>query len=89
LRNAIERAVILGRQPQIALADLPAEVRQSASPGGPLNPSGNGGAITLEQLEEQHIRRVLAQTRTVAEAAEVLGIDQATVYRKMKRLGLG
>jgi NtrC-family two-component system response regulator AlgB len=85
LRNAIERAVILGRQPQITAADLPSELRPGTA-GGMTSP--NGGAMTLEQLEEQHIRRVLAQTRTVVEAAEILGVDQATVYRKIKKLGL-
>jgi NtrC-family two-component system response regulator AlgB len=44
--------------------------------------------MTLEQLEEQHIRRVLSETRTVAEAAQILGVDQATVYRRMKKWGL-
>jgi two-component system, NtrC family, response regulator AlgB len=88
LRNAIERAVILGRQPQITIADLPAEVRQLASSVAGGVAAQSGGAVTLEQLEEQHIKRVLAQTRTVAEAAQILGIDQATVYRKMKKFGM-
>jgi NtrC-family two-component system response regulator AlgB len=44
--------------------------------------------ISLEKLEEIHIRRVLEQTKSLAEAAEVLGIDQATLYRKRKKIGL-
>ena len=85
LRNAIERAVILGRQTQITIADLPAELRQLSSGVADGIAGNSGGAVTLEQLEELHIKRVLAQTRTVAEAAQILGIDQATVYRKMKK----
>jgi two-component system, NtrC family, response regulator AlgB len=86
LRNAIERAVILGREAQIAPADLPAELRLTPSAtDGTAGPCGN---MSLEQLEEQHIKRVLAQTRTVVEAAAILGVDQATVYRKIKKLGL-
>jgi len=89
LRNAIERAVILGRQTQITIADLPSELRQLLRPDGMGIIGTQGvGAMTLEQLEEQHIRRVLAQTRTVVEAAQILGVDQATVYRKIKKLGL-
>ena len=89
LRNAIERAVILGRQPRITPADLPAELRPLPNPGAPGgSPAQSSGAMTLGQLEEQHIKRVLAQTRTVAEAAEILGIDETTVYRKMKKLEL-
>jgi NtrC-family two-component system response regulator AlgB len=89
LRNAIERAVILGRQPQIVPADLPAELRQAPAASALGGIAGQlGSAMTLEQLEEQHIKRVLEQTRTVSEAAEILGIDQATIYRKRKKLGL-
>jgi two-component system, NtrC family, response regulator AlgB len=89
LRNAIERAVILGRQPKIGLADLPAELRSSLIPAA-VNGSAsqNNSLVTLEQLEEQHIKRVLTQTRTVAEAAQILGVDQATVYRRIKKYGL-
>jgi len=89
LRNAIERAVILGRSPQITLEDLPMELRAPApTSAGSSRDALNGGAMSLEKLEEQHIRRVLAQTRTVAEAAGILGIDEATIYRKRKKFGL-
>lgn len=87
LRNVVERAVILTRSPMIMLADLPP----------PLNAGTNGTAgsalsagqfITVEALEADHIRRVLSSTESLNEAAEVLGIDQATLYRKRKKLGL-
>jgi NtrC-family two-component system response regulator AlgB len=87
LRNAIERAVILGRQSQITAADLPAELRTSPRGAGGFT-GQSSGSMTLEQLQEQHIKRVLAQTRSAAEAAEILGVDTATVYRKIKKLGL-
>ena len=47
-----------------------------------------GGAVTLEQLEAEHIRRVLAATPTIDQAATSLGIDPSTLYRKRKRYGL-
>jgi len=34
--------------------------------------------VSLEKIEEEHIRRVLASAKSLQEAAEVLGIDQAT-----------
>jgi two-component system, NtrC family, response regulator AlgB len=43
--------------------------------------------ITLEQLEEAHIRRILERTASMVQAAEILGIDQATLYRKRKKMG--
>jgi len=45
-----------------------------------------GARVSLESIENEHIRQVLAQSRTVDEAAEVLGIDPATLYRRKKRL---
>jgi NtrC-family two-component system response regulator AlgB len=89
LRNAIERAVIMARGNKVTVADLPAELRQTtSSPAGTDAPPQAGGRISLEQLEELHIRRVLDSTKNLTEAADVLGIDQATLYRKRKKIGL-
>jgi NtrC-family two-component system response regulator AlgB len=44
--------------------------------------------VTLEQLEVEHIRRVLARTPTMDEAAAVLGINPTTLFRKRKRYDL-
>jgi NtrC-family two-component system response regulator AlgB len=83
LRNAVERGVILASGPQVGLADLPAPVGAPPRPGVEV-----GGRATLEQLEAEHIRRVLATTPTIEEASAVLGIDPSTLYRKRKRYGL-
>jgi NtrC-family two-component system response regulator AlgB len=83
LRNALERAVILAATDVIGLADLPSQVGSPSRLGIEV-----GGAMTLEQLEAEHIRRVLATTATIEEAAHVLGIDASTLYRKRKRYGL-
>jgi NtrC-family two-component system response regulator AlgB len=84
LRNAIERGVILATQSLVGLAELPAQI--GAAP--PQEIMEVGGAVTLEQLEAEHIRRILASTSTLEEAASVLGIDPSTLYRKRKREGL-
>jgi two-component system, NtrC family, response regulator AlgB len=47
-----------------------------------------GTMISLEKLEELHIRRVLERTESLGQAADILGIDQATLYRRRKRIGL-
>jgi NtrC-family two-component system response regulator AlgB len=83
LRNAVERAVILGRGPVLGPEDLPA-----FAPPPPAAPVGVGAAVTLEQLEVEHIRRVLAAAPTAEDAAARLGIDPSTLYRKRKRYGL-
>ncbi|MBN8249118.1 MAG: sigma-54-dependent Fis family transcriptional regulator [Verrucomicrobia bacterium] len=87
LRNAIERAVILARNDQVSAADLPQEIQSTASSveTAALQP---GSRCSLQQLEEEHLRRVLAQSGNLTEAAQILGIDQATLYRKRKKLGL-
>jgi NtrC-family two-component system response regulator AlgB len=61
LRNAIERGVILAPGPEIGLADLPAQI---GSPP-PARVVTVGGAVTLDQLEAEHIRQVLAATPTI------------------------
>jgi NtrC-family two-component system response regulator AlgB len=83
LRNAVERGVILAAPPQVGLADLPAQLATSPRTGIEV-----GARVTLDELEAEHIRRVLAATPTLEEAAAVLGIDPSTVYRKRKRYGL-
>ena len=47
-----------------------------------------GAVVTLDALEQAHIRRILAATQSLEEAAEVLGIDAATLYRRRKRFGI-
>ncbi len=86
LRNVVERAVILADQARIEPDDLP----ENLSPKTGADDAGNaaGSRISLEELENQHLRRILAQTSSLEEAAQILGIDPATLYRKRKKLGL-
>ena len=90
MRNAIERAVIMAQADTITVADLPVELRgPPATENNVTDAALNIGAlISIEQLEEAHIRKVLERTSNLAEAAQVLGIDQATLYRKRKKIGL-
>ena len=83
LRNVIERAVILAPGETIELADLPEGFSSSAQPAVAV-----GARVTLDQLETEHVRRILASSRNLEEAARTLGIDPATLYRKRAKLGL-
>ena len=83
LRNVVERAVILSSGPTIELGDLPEEF------GAPPDPAiAVGARVTLEALESEHLRRILATSRNLDDAARTLGIDPATLYRKRQKLGL-
>ncbi len=91
LRNAIERATILARTEFIEPTDLPRPEASEAIVSGKAANSGGpvvGGEYSLEQLEEAHMRRILEWAPTLQEAASILGIDKATLYRKRKRFGI-
>jgi two-component system, NtrC family, response regulator AlgB len=80
LRNAIERAVILSPGRVLEPQALPERI---AAHGGLLPQVG--GDFTVEQVEREHILRVLSRTATLEDAARVLGIDASTLYRKRKK----
>jgi NtrC-family two-component system response regulator AlgB len=88
LRNVMERAVIMARGDQLSPDDFPGELRGPPAPAAGEPPLQPGAPVSLEKLEEAHLRKVLAQTPNLTTAAEILGIDQATLYRKRKKLGL-
>lgn len=80
LRNAIERAVILWPAQVIEPQAFPERIASHAALGPQL-----GGDYTLEAIEREHLQSVLARTGTLEEAAQVLGIDASTLWRKRKK----
>jgi two-component system response regulator HydG len=87
LENALERAVILTPGGEILPAALPERVTQRVSEPlvaerTPINP-------TLEAVERAYIMWVLqSESGNKSRAAEVLGIDPSTLYRKLSRYGV-
>jgi NtrC-family two-component system response regulator AlgB len=79
LRNVMERAAILSTGDSIGVADLSESVQ-------PTSEMQIGGRFTLESIENEHIRGVIAATASLDEAAQVLGIDPATLYRRRRKL---
>lgn len=79
LRNVIERAVILCSREVIEIDHLPVSI----APHDP--PIQLGDPVSLDVIEENHIRRVIASTKSLQEASDLLGIDQATLWRKRKQ----
>jgi NtrC-family two-component system response regulator AlgB len=83
LINVIERGVILSTKDVLLPEDLPSYI-QTYSPGE------NASQIlcSLSEMEKTHITEVLRHTPSLEEAAKVLGIDPATLWRKRKKYHL-
>jgi NtrC-family two-component system response regulator AlgB len=94
LRNAVERAVILCPCSVIEEADLGLVPATDASVATDQAAGAGGGAvalgadISLEEVEREHIARVVARASSFEAAARTLGIDVTTLQRKRKRYGL-
>jgi DNA-binding NtrC family response regulator len=88
LENALERAVILSRDEVIDLAALPARITERRSE--PLISDRTAAANpTLDVIERAYILWVLqSEGGNKSRAAEVLGIDPSTLYRKLSRYGV-
>ncbi|MGZ8522515.1 MAG: sigma-54-dependent transcriptional regulator [Candidatus Binatia bacterium] len=82
LRNTVERAVILWParviEPQAFPAHIAAQVKSAEAPHV-------GGNFSLEDIEREHIARVVGRSPTLDDAAAVLGIDSSTLWRKRKK----
>jgi len=80
LENAIERAVVIGKEPTLQPADLPFF--------RPLSEIGLQ-EMSLEAVQRAHIAKVLeAGDWNIARCARILGVDRSTLYAKIKRYGL-
>jgi len=84
LENAVEFALSTSQNTVITKEDLPVRVRNHQS-----FPADEKLTIEpLEKMEEALIHKALRVTGSPKEAAEQLGIGQATIYRKMKKYGM-
>ena len=87
LENVIERAVVLTAGATIKPEALPSRLREA--PPEPLvqdRPAANPALDIIERAYIEHVLRAEAGNKT--RAAEVLGIDPSTLYRKIKRYDL-
>lgn len=83
LRNTIERAVVLAEGDIITIHDLPDKIRTIDIEGVQTSMLRQA----LDGFEREYIRRSLAENKGNKEATAVkLGIDLATLYRKLKKL---
>ena len=84
LENIVERAVALCESDTVGLADLPPDIQAMD-----FDPVEGDRLESLQEMERQHIARVLARTgRNKGLAAQVLGIPRTTLWRKLKQFRL-
>jgi len=81
LRNAIERALILTPGQVLEPESFPERIAAQ-----PLTPA-LGGDFTVDDVEREHVLRVLARVATLEDAARILGMDASTLWRKRKKWG--
>ena len=86
LRNSLERAAVLTRGEVIQPEDLPDTLFREAAESPAL--TGISHSASLEEVEREHIARVLSESPTLDEAAATLGINSTTLWRKRKRYGI-
>jgi two-component system, NtrC family, response regulator AtoC len=83
LENVVERAVTLNTSGVFDVEDLPEDIQRSHRT---TLRDKDRSWLTLEQMEEEYIREVLEAAKgNISRAAEILGIDRRTLYRKLEK----
>ncbi|MBI4429433.1 MAG: sigma-54-dependent Fis family transcriptional regulator [Ignavibacteriales bacterium] len=80
LENVLERALLLASNGKIELSHLPEELRQATESAT--------DAQSIEEVEKLHIKKILQRAKDYEEAAQILGIDRATLWKKRKKYNL-
>ena len=82
LANAIERAMVVSKGDVIRPGDLPVSLPETPASSAPAGDS-------LADMEKAHIEVILNRTRwNITQSADILQIDRATLYNKIKKYGL-
>jgi two-component system response regulator HydG len=90
LQNCIERAVALTAYDQVGVDDLPERVRDHRPSPILLASDHPSELVSMDEIERRYILRVLdvvGGNKTLA--AQILGFDRRTLYRKLERYGVG
>ena len=84
LENTIERAVALARGAVLSVEDLPARIRDASGNTSAILAAAKSKRLTLDQLEQAYILEILREAGgNKSRAAEILGLDRKTLYRKL------
>jgi two-component system response regulator HydG len=86
LQNCLERAVALAQHDHLGTDDLPERVREFKSSRITIESDDPSALLPMEEVERRYILRVLeAVGGNKTLAAQVLGFDRRTLYRKLER----
>jgi transcriptional regulator of acetoin/glycerol metabolism len=91
LRNVLERALMNSDEDRLEPADFPNLLKHAdgREPARPAPAPGTSYAETMADAERRILQAALAAARgRVADAARRLGIGRATIYKRMRALGL-
>ena len=84
LRNALERAIVFGKGPDLVPSDFSENIRAAAGGTAILS-----GLRSLEKIERDVIAETPEATRYhISKSAEILGISRKTLLEKRKKYGL-
>jgi DNA-binding NtrC family response regulator len=88
LENCIERAVALLRFDEVTVDDLPEKIRQYRADRLVFATDDLAEVLTIDELERRYIQRVLTLVGgNKSRAADLLGLDRRTLYRRLDRYG--
>ncbi len=86
LRNCMERAVALARFEEVIVEDLPVQVRDYRPTHVLVAANDPSELVPLAEVERRYVERVMeAVGGNKRQAAQILGLDRATLYRKLER----
>ncbi|HLM60593.1 MAG TPA: sigma-54 dependent transcriptional regulator, partial [Pyrinomonadaceae bacterium] len=84
LENTLERAIALARGAVLTIEDLPERIRDSAAQTSVILAAAKSKRLTLAELEREYILEILREAQgNKSRAAETLGLDRKTLYRKL------
>ncbi len=82
LENAIERAIVVGKDNSIKVEDLPFHVSSNHF-------EDDADGKSLSTIEKKHIFKVLCENNwNISRSAHILEIDRVTLYNKINKYGL-
>ncbi|HVG41533.1 MAG TPA: sigma-54 dependent transcriptional regulator, partial [Chitinophagaceae bacterium] len=88
LKNLVERTVLISRRNLLEVEDFKTQVQQSPAKKGDLQ-LPDVGSISLDELENQMIRRAMAFHRNkISKAAHALGITRSSLYRRLEKYNI-